>query len=281
MSLPLLILALRVVTLPAVGQLATPAGGEVWTAGEARTLTWEPRGGTVSLEYSPDGVVVRVPVASGIADSGRFEWTVPNIPSTRARVWLQYSGVEEQEFSEAFTVLHMPTAQSAGSLYFSSSPPAREESLHVAALTPFDLYLVTDVDFGPLPYVAGLTQWEVGLQVPAELLITGVTFLTAQGIDAAGGPHDFAVTTGECLGAGAMPRALVRLECLLLEDAGDLLLTLGPSTPSSLDPADAPAWVGCGNAGGLWPYPDRGWMTLNPGDAPTGPNTWGAVKSGF
>jgi hypothetical protein len=73
-------------SIPAIS-LSSPAGGEVWVAGTAQSITWNAAGGTgnlsISLEYSttgPNGTWI--PVASKLTNSGVHTWTVPNSPST-------------------------------------------------------------------------------------------------------------------------------------------------------------------------------------------------------
>lgn len=281
MVLPFLILALRVAALPVVSQLVSPVGGEVWTAGEVRTVSWVPRGGTVTVQYSKDGLVERLTVVDDAPDTGSVSWEVPNIPSNRARMFVRYSGDAEEEYSDPFSVRHIPTGQSTGSLVVSGSASERVERIDIDPLVAFPLFLVTDVDFEAVPFLSGIKSWEAGVQVPAGITVTDVVYLTSGPIDIGIGPTNFVVGTGECVTAASMPKALVRLDCLLLAPASDLEVRIGPASPSSLDPADAPAWAGCGSAGGIWPYPDTAGVTVNPIIPATGASSWGAVKAGF
>lgn len=67
--------------------VTAPNGGESWTGGSARTLTWTSSGVTnVKLEYTLNGSTWSVITASTAASAGSFAWTVPNTASTAARV---------------------------------------------------------------------------------------------------------------------------------------------------------------------------------------------------
>ncbi len=76
-------------TAPAVA-LGRPNGGETWVAGTVQTVTWsavdDVAVSSVSLYYSSDAGVNWTAIATGLANSGGFAWTVPNTPSTTARV---------------------------------------------------------------------------------------------------------------------------------------------------------------------------------------------------
>lgn len=72
--------------------LTAPNGGETWRGGETRTVSWTSSlesgsdQGTVSLEWSSNGGVLWTPVASGIANDGSHDWTVPNVPGSQNRL---------------------------------------------------------------------------------------------------------------------------------------------------------------------------------------------------
>lgn len=74
-----------------VAHLTSPAGGEDWKAGSSHAITWTASDNvgvtTVDLAYSTDGgASFSHAIASGLANSGSFSWTVPNAPSSTARV---------------------------------------------------------------------------------------------------------------------------------------------------------------------------------------------------
>ena len=78
------------VTAPAVG-LNSPNGGETWKAGSTHSITWSATDATgvtsVDLAWSTDGGATFPNVlAGGIANSGSWSWTVPDVPTGAARV---------------------------------------------------------------------------------------------------------------------------------------------------------------------------------------------------
>lgn len=71
--------------------VSTPNGGEGYGIGTVRAIEWTASGGTgtliVDLEYSTTGASGPwKPVASGLPDTGIYNWTVPNTPSTNCYI---------------------------------------------------------------------------------------------------------------------------------------------------------------------------------------------------
>jgi beta-lactamase superfamily II metal-dependent hydrolase/fibronectin type 3 domain-containing protein len=68
--------------------VTSPNGGESWTVGTSRSITWTSFGLTsLRLEYTLDnGATWTVINANVAASGGVYTWTVPNSPSTAARV---------------------------------------------------------------------------------------------------------------------------------------------------------------------------------------------------
>src|SRR5207244_4717470 len=68
--------------------VTAPNGGEVWTVGESRTITWTTTGTipNVKLEYSKDNFATPILVAASTPNTGTFAWTVPNNISATVRV---------------------------------------------------------------------------------------------------------------------------------------------------------------------------------------------------
>jgi len=78
------------VTAPAVS-VSSPDGGESWKAGSSHAITWTATDAvgvtSVDLAWSSDGgATFPNALASGIANSGSWSWTVPNVPTGTARV---------------------------------------------------------------------------------------------------------------------------------------------------------------------------------------------------
>ena len=62
-------------------KLRTPQGGEVWTIGEEKEISWETTGmiPLVSLEYSTDQFVTQTVIQDRLANKGRFSWRIPDL----------------------------------------------------------------------------------------------------------------------------------------------------------------------------------------------------------
>jgi hypothetical protein len=68
--------------------LTAPNGGENWTVGSEHEIRWTSTGTItqVSLAYSTDGFGTSHTIESPTANDGSYDWTVPDDPSTTARV---------------------------------------------------------------------------------------------------------------------------------------------------------------------------------------------------
>src|SRR5439155_1305876 len=69
--------------------LTAPVGGEAWTVGSTRNITWTRLGSiaNVKVEYSKDNFVTPILItASTPAAPGTYAWTVPDTPTAQARV---------------------------------------------------------------------------------------------------------------------------------------------------------------------------------------------------
>ena len=66
----------------------SPNGREIWIVGSKHNITWFPSAVAqwVTLEYSTDSGVTWNLIYGGNSDSGLHEWTVPDTPTTNARV---------------------------------------------------------------------------------------------------------------------------------------------------------------------------------------------------
>jgi hypothetical protein len=74
-------------TGPAFLTLTAPNGGETWLIGLSRAITWSSSiGGNVSLKLSTDGGASWSTLASSTANDGSYSLTVPNLPTTQARM---------------------------------------------------------------------------------------------------------------------------------------------------------------------------------------------------
>ncbi len=78
-------------TTPPVVALTSPDGGEDWKAGSSHAITWTATDNvgvtSVDLAYSTNGgASFPNAIATGLANSGSYPWTVPNAPGTTVRV---------------------------------------------------------------------------------------------------------------------------------------------------------------------------------------------------
>ena len=111
------------ITAPTVS-LTSPVGGETWKAGSAHTITWTASDNVgvtaVDLAYSTDGGgTYPNTIATGLANSGSYSWTVPAISSTTVRVRATARDAATNSASSAsaanFTVDQWIITASAGS----------------------------------------------------------------------------------------------------------------------------------------------------------------------
>ncbi|HOT90730.1 MAG TPA: putative glycoside hydrolase [Anaerolineae bacterium] len=68
--------------------LTAPNGGESWQVGSQHLIQWTTTGSipNVSLSYSTDGFATSHTIVASIANTGSYNWTIPNTPATTARV---------------------------------------------------------------------------------------------------------------------------------------------------------------------------------------------------
>ena len=88
--------------------LTSPNGGERWTGGSTRDITWTSSGvTTVRIEYTPDGGTTwRLVTASAEAAAGRHAWRVPGEGTTAARVRVRdLASAVADESDASFTIV--------------------------------------------------------------------------------------------------------------------------------------------------------------------------------
>ncbi|WP_205507746.1 lamin tail domain-containing protein [Myxococcus vastator] len=92
--------------------VTSPNGGESWSGGSVRDITWTSTGVTnVKLEYTLNGSTWSTLAASTAAAAGSYAWTVPSSATTTARV--RISDASDASVSDtsdaAFTLTTTPT----------------------------------------------------------------------------------------------------------------------------------------------------------------------------
>ena len=129
-------------SVPAVA-VTSPNGGESWLVGSSHPITWTATDAEgiaatgITLEYSADGGSNWLPVASGLANSGTFNWTVPNTPSLTALVRATATDVHANVASDASDAAFTIQGTSTTSLTSAPNPSLTGESVTLTAtVTP-------------------------------------------------------------------------------------------------------------------------------------------------
>ncbi len=93
--------------------VTSPNGGENWQVGSVHDITWTSQefSGNVKIEYSTDGGSSWMEVIASTEDDGVYSWTVPNTPTTQARVKVSDAATgTPSDMSDAdFTISALPT----------------------------------------------------------------------------------------------------------------------------------------------------------------------------
>ena len=101
--------------------LTSPTGGETWTDGSVEDITWTSTQGddtieSVDLRYSIDGGDSWSFIETGLADTGSYSWTIPNVNSDETIVQARITdtaGRYGTDFSGLFTIAGTPPAPPA------------------------------------------------------------------------------------------------------------------------------------------------------------------------
>jgi hypothetical protein len=135
----------------------------------------------------------------------------------------------------------------AGQVYLSFVPDGRVQDLQVTSSTPFDFYLIVDLDLaGGDPY--RLSAIEGRLEFSSEIFLSNIDWAGGTwanvGEGLAPGSYDFVTATSSCLELSDGPNVLCTFRGVLLEDANDLFVGIGPAATSSFGGL-GPGWVTC------------------------------------
>ena len=144
--LPAVVGAVASVTVDRSTPLVTvtsPDGGETWLTGSAHDITWTasdaegiaPAG--VTLEYSSNDGGSWLPVASGLANSGAFNWMVPATLTTTARVRVTAVDINANPGSDVSNTAFTVAAATTTALASDSNPSIASTSVtFTASVTP-------------------------------------------------------------------------------------------------------------------------------------------------
>ncbi len=101
--------------------LTSPTEGESWDAGTEQDITWYTtnEGGTITgvdIEYSVDAGISWTDIVTETEDNGSYPWTVPDEPTTEARIRVTVSndfGLSDTDTSENFEIIGIPVLSPA------------------------------------------------------------------------------------------------------------------------------------------------------------------------
>lgn len=98
--------------------LTRPNGAETFIAGTNEAINWTASDNigvtSVSLEWSDDNGLNWSPVASGLANSGSYLWSVPNTPTTQARVRVTAFDTQNQTSDASDAVFTVQSSVDSG-----------------------------------------------------------------------------------------------------------------------------------------------------------------------
>ncbi|MCP4150892.1 MAG: hypothetical protein GY757_24310, partial [bacterium] len=92
---------------PPILTVTTPNGGEFWSVGACRDITWTTAGavGNVKIEYSTDSGTNWNPVTSSTSNDGRYSWTIPGTTSSNCLVRVsEIDGLPYDDSDAVFTI---------------------------------------------------------------------------------------------------------------------------------------------------------------------------------
>lgn len=133
--------AFSIVSVPVASITVTsPNGGESWTVGTVRTITWSSSNvsGSVRIDYSTDAGSTWTPITGSILNDGSENWMVPNTPSGSVLVRVAATdGSASDASNSVFTIAGNPgdsyePDDSAGTAKTISSGQTQSRSIHQA-----------------------------------------------------------------------------------------------------------------------------------------------------
>ena len=138
-------------TSPSVA-LGRPNGGESWAVGSAQAITWNAVDDvavtSVGLFYTTDGGVNWNSIANGLANSGSYSWTVPNVPSANVRVMVlafDGTGASGSDLSDrTFSIAAGCATPATPDLQSISVPPSGNYTVAWNPVTGADHYILEE-----------------------------------------------------------------------------------------------------------------------------------------
>jgi subtilisin family serine protease len=169
-------------TTPPTVTVTKPNGGETWSIGAQDSVRWTASDNigvtAIDLEYSPDNGLNWNPIASGLANSGLYLWSVPNDPSTQAKVRITAHDSQNQAQDLSNAVFTISATTGVG------DAPALAFAVHHAMPSPFTGSTTVGFDLPSAP--AGQTTWRTTARI---YNLAGKLVRTALSADLAPGTH--------------------------------------------------------------------------------------------
>jgi hypothetical protein len=229
--------------------LTSPVGGESWAAHSTHAITWtasDPAGiaiDGIDLAYSTDGGSSWTAIASGLASTGTYDWTVPDVATTTARVRViardAFGNVARDSSALAFTLVGTTvTAVSA-----SVNPSAHGQAVSfTATVTPSAAggdvqFRIDGVDFGAPVALSGGTATSGSI---ASLTVGTHEVVALYAGDVSHGASADTLDGGQVVSAAATTTALTSApEPSVLADSVTLVATVTVTAPGVGTPADS------------------------------------------
>jgi len=192
--------------------LTAPNGGEFWAVGSSQTITWSATDNVgvanVDLEYSTDGGATYPNViATGVANTGSFAWTVPGPPTSTARVRVTAHDTgcsSASDASDANFTIGQPTitasAGAGGSISPSGTVAVTYGGSQTFTITPDPCYSIADV----------LVD---GVSVGAVSSYTFTNVVTNHTIAASFALTNYTITASASSGGSISPSGAVAVGC--------------------------------------------------------------------
>ncbi|MEP7027441.1 MAG: S8 family serine peptidase [Candidatus Eisenbacteria bacterium] len=160
-----------------------PNGGETFIIGSQDTIRWTANDNVmvtaIDLEYSSDNGLNWNPVVSGLTNSGKYLWIVPNTPTSQAKVRATAHDTQNQSQDASNAVFTV----NAGVVDVSGAPLAF--AVRPASPSPFSATTAIGFDLPPVS-LAGQVAWPTRVRV---FNVAGRLVRTAVEAALAPGPH--------------------------------------------------------------------------------------------
>jgi len=195
-----------------VALLTSPNGGETWIAGSTHPITWTATDNVavanVDLAYSTDGgATFPNAIATGIANSGSFAWTLPITTSTqtRVRVTAHDTGCSTgSDASDADFTIRDPIVTASAGANGSISPSG-------AVPVPYGTNQTFAITADPCYHVADVVVDGVSVGVTSSYTFSNVT--TDHTISATFAGDTYTITASAGPGGSITPSGAVSVAC--------------------------------------------------------------------